>query len=196
MKLSERLKELRINNNLTQQNIANKLFISRSLYAKFENDISIPSDETLKQIADIYLVSVDDLINFKKSGVFSNQQNTSKPKSQRIISFILISFYILYIVFYFIPIFSVYSYVYPAPIGEQPKRVSTWMSSFLLLNNKNVWVGNITLIISIVGIIYSILFLKVFKNNKRFLFPTVCIVFVVFLIMSFLTIAYSCGYTF
>ena len=48
MKLSEKLQTLRKKNNLTQQELANKLYISRSLYAKYEN-LQMNYLEQLKQ---------------------------------------------------------------------------------------------------------------------------------------------------
>ncbi len=63
MKFSDRLKEFRKQNNLTQQELADKLFVSRSAIAKWEQDRGLPSVDTLNEISSILGVSVDDLIS-------------------------------------------------------------------------------------------------------------------------------------
>ena len=45
----DKLKELREKEGLSQQGLADKLFVSRSAIAKWENGNGIPSDEILKQ---------------------------------------------------------------------------------------------------------------------------------------------------
>ena len=60
--MAERLKELRIKNNLTQAQVAEKLNISRPAYTYYETGKKQPSIETLKALADLYTTSVDYLI--------------------------------------------------------------------------------------------------------------------------------------
>jgi len=60
--LGERLKELRKRNNWTQQEIAEKLKITRSAYAHYEKNRKTPTIETLKMLADIYQTSIDYLV--------------------------------------------------------------------------------------------------------------------------------------
>ena len=57
-----RIKNLREDNDLTQQNIADKLYINRRTYAAYENGVNSMTPETLIKIADIYEVSVDYLL--------------------------------------------------------------------------------------------------------------------------------------
>ena len=59
----ERIRNLREDNDLTQQQIADKLFINRRTYAAYENGVNSMTPETLCKIADIYGVSVDYLLN-------------------------------------------------------------------------------------------------------------------------------------
>ena len=63
MNLGERLKELRKRERLTQEMVADKLKISRSRYANWENNESSPGYSMLKKLAQIYDVSVDYLLN-------------------------------------------------------------------------------------------------------------------------------------
>lgn len=57
-----RIRDLREDNNLTQQQIADKLFINRRTYAAYENGVNSMTPETLIKIAKIYGVSVDYLL--------------------------------------------------------------------------------------------------------------------------------------
>ena len=54
-----RISNLREDNDLTQQQIADMLYINRRTYAAYENGINSMTPETLCKIADIYHTSVD-----------------------------------------------------------------------------------------------------------------------------------------
>ena len=57
-----RIRNLREDNDLTQQQIADMLYINRRTYAAYENGITSMPPETLCKIADIYHTSVDWLL--------------------------------------------------------------------------------------------------------------------------------------
>lgn len=63
MNLSEKIKKLRINRNLTQEDIALKLHVSRQTVSKWEQGINEPSLETLKELAVILDVELLELIS-------------------------------------------------------------------------------------------------------------------------------------
>jgi len=67
MNLGERLKELRKRERLTQEMVADKLKISRSRYANWENNESSPGYSMLKKLAQIYDVTIDYLLNGEPS---------------------------------------------------------------------------------------------------------------------------------
>ena len=58
----KRIRDLREDNDLTQQNIADELHINRRTYAAYENGINSMTPETLIKIASFYSVSVDYLL--------------------------------------------------------------------------------------------------------------------------------------
>lgn len=62
LKLSQNLKILRKRNNMTQQQVADKLKLGRVNYARYELGSVRPDYETIIAIADFYDVSVDDLL--------------------------------------------------------------------------------------------------------------------------------------
>lgn len=59
VKIGTNLKALRKSLGLTQQNVADKLGISRVNYTRYETDASCPDFETLVLLADFYEVSLD-----------------------------------------------------------------------------------------------------------------------------------------
>lgn len=59
----KRIRDLREDKDLTQQEIADMLFINRRTYAAYENGVNSMTPETLIKIAKIYNVSVDYLLN-------------------------------------------------------------------------------------------------------------------------------------
>jgi transcriptional regulator with XRE-family HTH domain len=60
--LGERLKQLREQKNLTQQELADALNISRGTYAHYEINRREPDDATKLRIADFFAVTVDYLL--------------------------------------------------------------------------------------------------------------------------------------
>ena len=63
MKLSEKLKKLRTDNNLTQDELAEKLFVTRTAISKWETGRGFPGIDSLKLISELFNVSIDELIS-------------------------------------------------------------------------------------------------------------------------------------
>ncbi len=59
--LGSRIKTLRNANNLTQEQVANRIGISRQKYARIENGVNSISLDILSQIADVLDVTVGDI---------------------------------------------------------------------------------------------------------------------------------------
>lgn len=57
--VADRLKELRIENRLTQEKVANIINVSRTTYLKYEKDLLEIPIELLCKLADYYHVSMD-----------------------------------------------------------------------------------------------------------------------------------------
>ena len=61
---SENLVQLRKLNGMTQEELAEKVGVTRQAIAKWESGDSIPDLERCKAIADVFGVSIDDLANY------------------------------------------------------------------------------------------------------------------------------------
>ena len=66
MKFSEKIKEIRKMRNLTQEQFAEKIFISRNAVAKWESDRGYPDIQNLITISEVFEISLDDLIKNDK----------------------------------------------------------------------------------------------------------------------------------
>ena len=66
-KVGKFIKKLRKDNNLTQQDLAEKLSVTYQAVSKWENGKSIPDISTLKLISDIFNVNIDELLDGNKS---------------------------------------------------------------------------------------------------------------------------------
>jgi transcriptional regulator with XRE-family HTH domain len=60
--LGERLAKLRKQRNLTQQQVADKIHISRATYAQYEIDRRVPEYLTLEKLADFFEETIDFLV--------------------------------------------------------------------------------------------------------------------------------------
>ncbi|MCR4726390.1 MAG: helix-turn-helix domain-containing protein [Clostridia bacterium] len=63
MEIGKKLKELRLQNDLTQEKLAALLCISRVNYTRYETGKVRPDYETLLKIADFYDISLDDFFD-------------------------------------------------------------------------------------------------------------------------------------
>lgn len=70
MTLGEKLKEARNLSGLSQEQLADKLNVSRSAVAKWETDKGMPDVMNLKAISELLQVSVDYLLNDEEQGHF------------------------------------------------------------------------------------------------------------------------------
>lgn len=61
--LSIRIKELRQQHNLTQQQLADLLSVSNKAVSKWENDEGTPDLDNLKRLAQVFNVTIDSLVN-------------------------------------------------------------------------------------------------------------------------------------
>lgn len=63
MKIGKKLKDLRLAEGLTQEELSKKLNIKRVNYTRYETDAVRPDYETLIKLADFYDVSLDEIFD-------------------------------------------------------------------------------------------------------------------------------------
>lgn len=72
MSIGNRIQELRINNGLTQEQLAEKLAVSRQSISKWEMEQSLPEIDKVVQMSKLFSVGTDQILmeeaDLKKSG--------------------------------------------------------------------------------------------------------------------------------
>ena len=71
-----RLRASRKNKNLSQRDVSKKLGISRAMISSYENNICMPSVDRLVQMAVLYNVSTDYLLNISPKAETENPEDT------------------------------------------------------------------------------------------------------------------------
>jgi transcriptional regulator with XRE-family HTH domain len=66
MTLGEKIKGLRKDTNITQEELAEKIGVSRQAVTKWESDLGMPDVENLKSIATLFNITIDELLDYKK----------------------------------------------------------------------------------------------------------------------------------
>ena len=90
MKFKDKIKKLRLDNNLTQEDLAKICFVSRNAVSKWERDEEYPNIESLKLISKHFNVSIDNLLNEEDLINLSLKNNEERNNIyQRIIIFII-----------------------------------------------------------------------------------------------------------
>ena len=59
---SKRLKDLRMQKDMTQEDVASKLYVTKQAVSKWENDNSLPDVATLGRLAELFDVNIDYLL--------------------------------------------------------------------------------------------------------------------------------------
>ncbi|HOZ80892.1 MAG TPA: helix-turn-helix transcriptional regulator [Candidatus Woesebacteria bacterium] len=81
MEFGKILQQLRKKNNLTQEELAESIYISRTAISKWESGRGFPTIESLKMISKIFSVSVDELISGEELLSLAENEGREKIKS-------------------------------------------------------------------------------------------------------------------
>lgn len=104
MEFSEKLQELRQQKGLTQQELAEALFVSRTAVSKWESGRGYPSIDSLKSIAVFFGVTVDELLSGNELLNIAEQDTRQKENYFRDLVFGLLD--ICVAIFFFMPFFG------------------------------------------------------------------------------------------
>lgn len=72
----KRLKEIRMEKNFSQEDVAKKMNISRQAISKWENDKTEPDLKSLKMLSEIYETALDELLTFKDKPEYEKKENS------------------------------------------------------------------------------------------------------------------------
>ena len=104
MEFSEKLQELRKSRSLTQEELAEALFVSRTAISKWESGRGYPSIDSLKEISRFFSVTIDELICSDE--MITVAENDKKEFVSKYVSLICNALDILLAILLFIPAFG------------------------------------------------------------------------------------------
>ena len=81
MEFGEKLQALRKSLGLTQEELAEALYVSRTAISKWESNRGYPSIDSLKEISSYFSVSIDDLLSGEKLLSIAENENKSNLKN-------------------------------------------------------------------------------------------------------------------
>ena len=65
MTIAEKIKQLRKDNNMTQEDLAEKLNVSRQTISKWETDTAVPDAFNIVAISKLFNITTDELLDYK-----------------------------------------------------------------------------------------------------------------------------------
>ena len=154
MEFNEKLQELRKNKGLTQEELAESLYVSRTAVSKWESGRGYPNIESLKEISKFFSVSIDELLSGEK--LLFIAENENKTNIKNICELLFGAVDLFYVLLIFLPLYpdTVNGFIYSVSL-----LYYTEISSF----NKTIyWVMFLALLL--IGAI-KIMFIKIRKEK-------------------------------
>ena len=90
MTLGEKLKKLRTEKGFTQEELSEKLFVTRTAISKWESDRGYPNIDSLKAISKLFSVTVDELLSSDELLKIAEEDNKQKEKHFRYLVYALL----------------------------------------------------------------------------------------------------------
>ena len=104
MEFNEKLQELRKSRGLTQEELAEALFVSRTAVSKWESGRGYPSIDSLKEISRFFSVTIDDLIG--PAEILSAAEEEKQAFAGRTLAFTNNIMDVLTAILLFLPVFG------------------------------------------------------------------------------------------
>lgn len=104
MEFNEKLQELRKHKCLTQEELAEVLFVSRTAVSKWESGRGYPNIDSLKAIAKFFGITIDELLSSDELLKIAEKDTEQKENHIRDLAFGLLDMSVA--VFYFLPLFG------------------------------------------------------------------------------------------
>ena len=189
MEFSEKLQELRKRKGLTQEELAEALYVSRTAISKWESGRGYPSIDSLKAIAGYFSVTIDDLLSGDEILVIAEEDHKQKEMQSRDLVFGLLDCSCA--MFFFLPFFGqrvdgiihevsllsltgIASYMRTAYFVVIAVMVSSGLLTFALQNcHWTFWIRNkskVSMILNAVGALLFILSLQPYAATLLFVF--------------------------
>ena len=104
MEFNEKLQQLRKNKGLTQEELAERLFVSRTAVSKWESGRGYPGIDSLKELSKLFGVTIDELLSGSELLTIAEEDNRKNENYIRDMVFGLLD--ISVIILFFLPFFG------------------------------------------------------------------------------------------
>lgn len=104
MEFSEKLQELRKKKGLTQEELAQALYVSRTAVSKWESGRGFPNIESLRRLASLFSVTIDDLLSADQLLCLAEEDSRRKTQHSQDVAFGLLD--ISSLLLFFLPFFA------------------------------------------------------------------------------------------
>lgn len=104
LEFNEKLQQLRSEKSLTQEQLAEQLYVSRTAISKWESGKGYPSIESLKAISKFFSVSIDELLSGEELITLAETENNSNLK--KIYDFLIGILDVMVIALIFLPLYG------------------------------------------------------------------------------------------
>ena len=103
MEFNEKLQELRKQKGLTQEELAQALYVSRTAISKWESGRGYPNIDSLKQLSKFFSVSIDELLSSSEALTIAEEDN--RQQQSRLRGFVFALLDISIVMYLFLPFF-------------------------------------------------------------------------------------------
>ena len=104
MEFGEKIQKLRNQNKWTQEQLAEKLYVSRTAVSKWESGKGYPNIDSLKDIAKLFNKTIDELLSSEEIIDIAKKENTSNIKRTNNLIYGLLD--IISVLFIFLPLYA------------------------------------------------------------------------------------------
>jgi transcriptional regulator with XRE-family HTH domain len=104
MEFSEKLQQFRKEKGITQEQLAEKLYVSRTAISKWESGRGYPSIESLRAISKLFSISIDDLLSGEELITIAEADNKEQARNMRDLLFGV--FDCIVALLFFLPVFA------------------------------------------------------------------------------------------
>lgn len=190
MEFKEKLKELRISHNLTQDALAKEILVSRTLISKYENGSVSPTKDNLNRIANYFEISANELMTCEEGLALAHQAHNQYRKFKVLVSIFFTVLSVIFILLLCLPIFDYGHYIDPS------NKNSGYVYGVTSVLNASVKYGNLfalfSLIFDILSLICSVFLLLDFNEKFGLIIKRVTmIVFVINIALFIVSFIYG-----
>lgn len=193
MELNEKIKKYRKEAGLSQEDLASKIYVSRTLITKYESGSAFPTQENLEKIAIALNVKAEDLLSDKEKNEIVEESFKTNKRFWMILGICFTSISVILLLLSVIPFYQYSSYDYSVvsyPDNPTPAHVTGYAS----IIGATLRVGNPISVINIVLLLFSIIlsllsFLNLNKRPLKIIRLCLIVVFVASLVLFFISFA-------